>query len=96
MNPSSIRTFALASLLFVAVLPGRATVINFDSLTGPVALTNQFAAQGVMFSAIEATGQFVTSVVAVSTPNYATSFYSTLIRAPSGLSTRPTLRRMPM
>ena len=76
MKHFHIRAVAFASLVLAAALPGRATVINFDSLTGPVALTNQFASQGVMFSAIVATGQYVTSVVAVSTPNYATPFYS--------------------
>jgi hypothetical protein len=77
LNHSSIRTLALVSLAFVAALPGRATIIDFDTIIGPVALTNQFASQGVMFSGIEATGQFATSVAAVSTPNYATPFYST-------------------
>ena len=54
----------------------RATVINFDNLSGPVALTNQYAAQGIMFDQVEATNQFPTSVVTVSSPNYATPFYS--------------------
>jgi hypothetical protein len=59
-----------------------ATVINFDSLAGPTALTNQFAAQGILFDSIEGTNQFATSVVAVSAPFYATPFYSS---AASGL-----------
>jgi hypothetical protein len=53
-----------------------AGVINFDNLTGPVALTNQYGSQGVLFSQIELTGQFASSVVTVSPPNYATPFYS--------------------
>jgi len=68
---------ALTALTILASAPvGLAAVINFDSISGPVALTNQFAAQGVMFSQIEATSQFATSVVAISAPNYATPFYS--------------------
>ena len=38
MTHSHIRVLALATLVTLAALPGRATVINFDSLTGPVAL----------------------------------------------------------
>jgi hypothetical protein len=68
---------ALTALGVLACAPlCRATVISFDDLTGPVALNNQYATQGVMFDQIEATNQFATSVVTVSAPNYATPFYS--------------------
>jgi hypothetical protein len=70
-------TPSIAVLAVLSVAPAcLAGVINFDSITGPVALTNQYAPQGVMFSQIELTAQFATSVVAVSAPNYATPFYS--------------------
>jgi hypothetical protein len=66
-----------AAVGMLAVLPGaQAAVINFDNLSAPVALSNQYASQGVMFSQIEATGQFVTSVMPGSAPNYATPFYT--------------------
>jgi hypothetical protein len=65
---------ALITLALVPICP--ATVINFDNLSGSVALTNQYAAQGVLFDQIEATNLFPTSVVAVSAPNYATPFFS--------------------
>jgi PEP-CTERM motif len=69
---------ALTALGVLAAAPlCSATVINFDNLTGPVALSNQYAAEGVMFNQIEATSQFATSVVTVSAPNYATPFYNT-------------------
>jgi hypothetical protein len=53
----------------------QATTINFDNVASPTALSNQYAAQGVVFNQIEATAQFATSVVPVSSPNYATPFY---------------------
>jgi hypothetical protein len=71
---------AVQALTALGVLAGVplcfGTVINFDNLTGPIALTNQYAPQGVMFNQVEATSQFATSVVTVSTPNYATPFYN--------------------
>ncbi len=68
---------ALTALAMLSTVPqSLAAVINFDSLAGPVALTNQYAAQGIMFNQIEATSQFATSLVSVSAPNYATPFYS--------------------
>jgi hypothetical protein len=53
----------------------QATTINFDNVASPTALSNQYAAQGVVFNQIEAAAQFATSVVPVSSPNYATPFY---------------------
>jgi hypothetical protein len=44
----------------------QATTINFDNVASPTALSNQYAAQGVVFNQIEATAQFATSVVPVS------------------------------
>jgi hypothetical protein len=72
---SAVQVLTALSVLAAAPLCS-ATVVNFDNLAGPVALTNQYASQGVMFDQVEATGQFATSVVSVSSPNYATPFYS--------------------
>ena len=80
MNQLKAVRKAVEALTALGVLAGTslclAATINFDSLSGPVALTNQYASQGVMFDQIEATNQFATSVVAVSASNYATPFYS--------------------
>jgi hypothetical protein len=71
------RKFGLGILFVVAAATPwcQATTINFDNVASPTALSNQYAAQGVIFNQIEATGQFATSVVPVSSPNYATPFY---------------------
>jgi hypothetical protein len=73
-------------LLFIIVAAHwcHATTVNFDNVVSPMALSNQYAAQGVIFNQIEATGQFTTSVVPVSSPNYATPFYFSA--APGSLS----------
>ena len=75
MPYSTVRSLALLAIASLGTLC-HAAVIDFDNLTGPVALTSQYASQGVIFSEIEATAQFATSVVTVSSPNYATPFYS--------------------
>lgn len=68
--------FGPGLLLLMAATPWcHATTINFDNVGSPTALSNQYAAQGVIFNQIEATAQFATSVVPVSSPNYATPFY---------------------
>jgi hypothetical protein len=68
--------FGPSLLLLMAATPWcHATTINFDNVGSPTALSNQYVAQGVIFNQIEATAQFATSVVPVSSPNYATPFY---------------------
>ncbi len=68
--------FGPGLLLLMAATPWcHATTINFDNVGSPTALSNQYAAQGVIINQIEATAQFATSVVPVSSPNYATPFY---------------------
>ena len=69
---------ALCVLSFAAGLAGASTVINFDDIAGtPTALSTQYASQGVLFNAIEASSSFTFNVIPPSSPNYVTPFWNT-------------------
>jgi hypothetical protein len=63
--------------LAALVSSAEADVINFDDVTGPVGLSNQYASHGVIFDTIEATPSFPFNVMPPSSPNYATPFWNT-------------------
>lgn len=77
-----------ATQLFGLILAGTAalnagTILNFDDqATAPtgisgVALSNQYASQGVVFSLIDASQSFKFNIAPVSSPNYASPFFGT-------------------
>jgi hypothetical protein len=83
-----MKTFTMNRSVRVAILALAAgavlsagTVLNFDDqATAPsgiasVPLTNQYAAQGVIFSLIDASQSFKFNIVPASSPNYATPFF---------------------
>src|SRR3982750_133653 len=72
-----------AALLVLTAAAIPAVTINFDDqATAPsgisgILLSNQYAAQGVLFSLIDASQSFKNNVTPASAPNYATPFFST-------------------
>jgi hypothetical protein len=78
MNRST--RLAVLALAAGAVLSA-GTVLNFDdqatssSGISSVPLTNQYAAEGVLFSLIDASQSFKFNIVPASSPNYATLFF---------------------
>jgi len=76
-----VKLLTLLGFWGLVILPAAnaTTVINFDNLsTSPssVALTNQYAASGVLFDQINAAQNFVFNIVPPSSPNYASPFWS--------------------
>jgi hypothetical protein len=75
------RASRLAGLILATGAGLSATTINFDDqVTQPsgiagVALTNQYASEGVMFSLIDASQSFKSNVTPTSGPNYASPFF---------------------
>lgn len=77
------RTARVACLILVAVSGLSATIINFDDqvtqssgITG-VALTNQYASDGVIFNLIDTSQSFKSNITPTSIPNYGTPFFGT-------------------
>lgn len=77
------RASRLACLVLAAGAGLSAATINFDDqATQPtgiagVALTNQYAAEGVIFNLIDASQSFKSNVSPTSAPNYASPFFDT-------------------
>ena len=70
-------TLLAAAFSLFFVLPAHAgSVVDFDGLVTDVALSNQFAGLGVLFTNIEASARFTSNVVPVSGPNYASPFWT--------------------
>ena len=69
----------LAFLSLAIALPLCAGTINFDNIStagGAVALTNQYASSGVLFSDITDAQNFKFNIFPPSTPNYASPFWT--------------------
>src|SRR5258707_6820300 len=78
-----MKTIRLAFLLIAGGTALLATTINFDdqataaSGISGILLTNQYAAQGVLFNSIDASQSFKNNITPASSPNYATPFFGT-------------------
>jgi hypothetical protein len=82
-------TLGSLSALFIMAAPClmATTTINFDDIltgSGPVQLTTQYEASGVIFDQISASQQFKFNIIPPSAPNYASPFITSL--APGTIS----------
>src|SRR5262249_62435040 len=73
-----MKTRLVPCILFAALVPCSAGVINFDDQStsgGAVALTNQYLSSGVLFQDIYAAQNFKFNIFPPSVPNYASPFW---------------------
>jgi hypothetical protein len=79
----SAKLASVAIAMVLVAVPAAATTLNFDDQPtvsvgiGGILLTNQYAAQGILFNSIDASQSFKKNIFPPSTPNYASPFFGT-------------------